>query len=371
MEKKKGKVYLVGAGCGEADLITVRGLACLRRCDVVLYDSLTAAQLLEQAPSSCEKINVGKRYAGKAMPQEEINRLLLEKAKEGKVVVRLKGGDPYVFGRGGEEMLALQEEGIACEEIPGITSAIAAPASAGIPVTHRQCSRMVTILTASSVSGEGKQESLTPIDYKALASLEGTLVILMGMHHLKELAGKLMEAGKRGDTPAAVIMDGATDRQRSVRATLETLAEAVEKAGLKPPAVIVIGEVAALSLSAGTAQGELAGLRVAVTGTEGFSARLAEKLKEQGASVIDCSFLRAVPTKERLPELVGYSWLCFTSPNGVAHFFSKLREEKRDLRTLSGMRIAVIGPGTKSRLEEYGFMRMPCPPFMMRIIWGF
>lgn len=355
MEKKKGKVYLVGAGCGEADLITVRGLACLRRCDVVLYDSLTAAQLLEQTPLSCEKINVGKRYAGKAMPQEEINRLLLEKAKEGKVVVRLKGGDPYVFGRGGEEMLALQEEGIACEEIPGITSAIAAPASAGIPVTHRQCSRMVTILTASSVSGEGKQESLTPIDYKALASLEGTLVILMGMHHLKELAGKLMEAGKRGDTPAAVIMDGATDRQRSVRATLETLAETVEKAGLKPPAVIVIGEVAALSLSAGTAQGELAGLRVAVTGTEGFSARLAEKLKEQGASVIDCSFLHAVPTKERLPELDGYSWLCFTSPNGVAHFFSKLREEKRDLRTLSGMRIAVIGPGTKSRLEEYGF----------------
>lgn len=363
MEKKKGKVYLVGAGCGEADLITVRGLACLRRCDVVLYDSLTAPLLLEQAPLASEKINVGKRYAGKAMPQEEINRLLLEKAKEGKLVVRLKGGDPYVFGRGGEEMLALLEEGIACEEIPGITSAIAAPASAGIPVTHRQCSRMVTILTASSVSGEGKQESLTPIDYKALAALDGTLVILMGMHHLKELAGKLMEAGKSGDTPAAVIMDGATDRQRSVRATLETLAEAVEKAGLKPPAVIVIGEVAALSLSgSGEAQGDLAGLRIAVTGTEGFSSRLAQKLKEQGARIIDCSFLRAVPTKERLPEFDGYAWLCFTSPNGVEHFFKKLRDEKRDLRTLSGMRIAVIGPGTKSRLEEYGFYAdaMPC-----------
>lgn len=249
MEKKKGNVYLVGAGCGGADLITVKGLALLRQCEVVLYDSLAAKELLDQVPPACEKINVGKRYAGKAMPQEEINRLLVEKANEGKNVVRLKGGDPYVFGRGGEEMLVLQEEGIPCEEIPGITSAIAAPASAGIPVTHRQCSRMVTILTASSISGQGKQESLTPVDYKALAALQGTLVVLMGMHHLRDLAGRLMDAGKNGDTPAAVIMDGATDRQRSVRATLATLADAVEEAGLKPPAVIVIGEVAALCLT--------------------------------------------------------------------------------------------------------------------------
>lgn len=386
MEKKKGNVYLVGAGCGGADLITVKGLALLRRCDVVLYDSLAAKELLDQVPPACEKINVGKRYAGKAMPQEEINRLLVEKANEGKDVVRLKGGDPYVFGRGGEEMLVLQEEGIPCEEIPGITSAIAAPASAGIPVTHRQCSRMVTILTASSISGQGKQESLTPVDYKALAALQGTLVVLMGMHHLRDLAGRLMDAGKNGDTPAAVIMDGATDRQRSVRATLATLADAVEEAGLKPPAVIVIGEVAALCLtrtfmpgppgntmhessrvewpsrlwkrsfhSSRETQGSLSGLRIAVTGTEGFSSRLAEKLKKQGAQVIDCSFLRAVPTQESLPELKGYSWLCFTSPNGVDHFFHKMREEKRDLRTLMGMRMAVIGPGTKSRLADYGF----------------
>lgn len=363
-EGKAGRVSLVGAGCGGPELITLKGLQCLRQCDVVLYDSLAAPELLELVPAGCEKINVGKRYNGKAMPQAEINALLVEKAGEGKYVVRLKGGDPYVFGRGGEEMLVLREKGIPCEEVPGITSAIAAPAAAGIPVTHRQCSRMVTILTASAINSEGNQEALTQVDYKALAQLQGTLVVLMGMHHLEELASKLMEAGKSPQTPAAIIMEGATRRQRSVRATLGTIAKAAMEAGLKPPAVIVIGEVAALELlpqASSFSSGELQGLRIGVTGTEGFSGRLAAALRERGAWVTDCSFLKAVPTEEKLPDFAGYDWLCFTSPNGVTHFFDKLRQEKRDLRTLMGMRIAVIGPGTGKKLEEYGFYPDACP----------
>lgn len=361
---RKGRVSLVGAGCGGPELITLKGLQCLRQCDVVLYDSLAAPELLELVPAGCEKINVGKRYNGKAMPQAEINALLVEKAGEGKYVVRLKGGDPYVFGRGGEEMLVLREKGIPCEEVPGITSAIAAPAAAGIPVTHRQCSRMVTILTASAINSEGNQEALTQVDYKALAQLQGTLVVLMGMHHLEELASKLMEAGKNPQTPAAIVMEGATRRQRSVRATLGTIVKTAAEAGLKPPAVIVIGEVAALELLPQTSSfssGELQGLRIGVTGTEGFSGRLAAALRERGAWVTDCSFLKAVPTEEELPDFAEYAWLCFTSPNGVTHFFDKLRQEKRDLRTLMGMRIAVIGPGTGKKLEEYGFYPDACP----------
>ncbi len=363
-DRKTGKVSLVGAGCGDPELLTLKGLNCLRQCDAVLYDSLAAQELLELTPVGCEKINVGKRYGGKAMPQEDINELLVEKAREGKYVVRLKGGDPYVFGRGGEEMLVLKDEGIPCEEIPGITSAIAAPAAAGIPVTHRQCSRMVTILTASAINSEGKKEALTQVDYKALAQLQGTLVVLMGMHHLEELALKLMEAGKSPETPAAVIMEGATIRQRSVRATLGTIAKTAAEAGLNPPAVIVIGEVAALDLmpqEPSFSSGELQGLHIGVTGTEGFSGRLAAALREKGACVTDCGFLKAVPTEKELPDFAEFDWLCFTSPNGVMHFFDKLRQEKRDLRTLMGMRIAVIGPGTGKKLEEYGFYPDICP----------
>ena len=180
---QSGKVWLVGAGCGGPELITVKGLSLVESCDVLLYDSLSTKELLERARPDCERIDVGKRYGGQAVSQEEINRLLVQKAGEGKRVVRLKGGDPYVFGRGGEEMLALQEAGIACEEVPGISSAIAAPAAAGIPVTHRGLSRSVTVLTASSLT-EG-EERMTEADYGALARLSGTLVILMGMHHLK------------------------------------------------------------------------------------------------------------------------------------------------------------------------------------------
>ena len=396
---KAGKVWLVGAGCGGPELITVKGLSLVESCDVLLYDSLSARELLERARPDCERIDVGKRYGGRAASQEEINGLLIRKAREGKTVVRLKGGDPYVFGRGGEEMLALREAGIACEEVPGISSAIAAPAAAGIPVTHRGLSRSVTVLTASSLT-EG-EERLTEADYGALARLSGTLVVLMGMHHLKELTDRLIGAGMPPSRPAAVVMEGATDRQKWVRAPLKRLAEEAERAGLKAPAVIVIGETAALHLAPmdfsesndwplgpspqgivphgispqristqrtfpqgklprGAAEqqvfGPLSGVRVGVTGTEGFAARLAAALGKQGAETVKLSFLETVPTERPLPELSGFSWLVFTSPNGVRIFLEKMKQERRDLRTLAGKRIAVIGPGTGETLAESGLI---------------
>ena len=366
-EREAGKVWLVGAGCGGPELITVKGLSLVKSCDVLLYDSLSAKELLDRARPDCERIDVGKRYGGRAASQEEINRLLIQKAQEGKTVVRLKGGDPYVFGRGGEEMLALLEAGIACEEVPGISSAFAAPAAAGIPVTHRGLSRSVTVLTASSLT-EGA-EQMTEADYEALARLSGTLVILMGMHHLKELTDRLIGAGMSPSRPAAVVMEGATKRQRWVRAPLERLAEEAVRAGLKAPSVIVIGETASLHLapmsfsqtdalpqgaSEQQACGPLSGARVAVTGTDGFAARLSVALRKQGAETVDLSFLETVPTEQPLPEISGFSWLVFTSPNGVRLFQKKMRQERRDLRGLAGKKIAVIGPGTGEALEESG-----------------
>ena len=366
-EREAGKVWLVGAGCGGPELITVKGLSLVKSCDVLLYDSLSAKELLDRTRPDCERIDVGKRYGGRAASQEEINRLLIQKAQEGKTVVRLKGGDPYVFGRGGEEMLALLEAGIACEEVPGISSAFAAPAAAGIPVTHRGLSRSVTVLTASSLT-EGA-EQMTEADYEALARLSGTLVILMGMHHLKELTDRLIGAGMSPSRPAAVVMEGATKRQRWVRAPLERLAEEAVRAGLKAPSVIVIGETASLHLAPmsfsetdalphGASEqqtcGPLSGARVAVTGTDGFAARLSVALRKQGAETVDLSFLETVPTEQPLPEISGFSWLVFTSPNGVRLFQKKMRQERRDLRGLAGKKIAVIGPGTGEALEESG-----------------
>ena len=366
-EREAGKVWLVGAGCGGPELITVKGLSLVKSCDVLLYDSLSAKELLDRTRPDCERIDVGKRYGGRAASQEEINRLLIQKAQEGKTVVRLKGGDPYVFGRGGEEMLALLEAGIACEEVPGISSAFAAPAAAGIPVTHRGLSRSVTVLTASSLT-EGA-EQMTGADYEALARLSGTLVILMGMHHLKELTDRLIGAGMSPSRPAAVVMEGATKRQRWVRAPLEKLEEEAVRAGLKAPSVIVIGETASLHLAPmsfsetdalphGASEqqtcGPLSGARVAVTGTDGFAARLSVALRKQGAETVDLSFLETVPTEQPLPEISGFSWLVFTSPNGVRLFQKKMRQERRDLRGLAGKKIAVIGPGTGEALEESG-----------------
>lgn len=352
---REGKVYLVGGGCGDAGLVTLKALKALQSCDTVVYDSLLADELLQWTKPACEKIYVGKRYGCHSRKQDEINALLVEKAREGKTVVRLKGGDPYVFGRGGEEFMAVREAGIRCEEIPGITSAIAAPAAAGIPVTHRGLSDSVTVVTGTAAGTGGHAE--LRLDFQTLAQLTGTLVILMGMHHLAEIVTGLLAAGKDRNTPCAIIMEGTTGRQRVVRSPLLELPARAAKQGITSPAVIVVGVVAKLELTAGEKEREtlpLSGISVGVTGTAHFAQRLSCVLREKGADLCDMSFMEIVPTESALPDFADYGWLVFTSLNGVQVFLEKMRRERRDLRTLHDKKIAVIGPGTASALQEAG-----------------
>lgn len=351
----EGKIYLVGGGCGDAELLTLKALKALQNCDTVVYDSLVSDELLRWTKPECEKIYVGKRYGCHSRKQTEINALLVEKAREGKTVVRLKGGDPYVFGRGGEEFMAVREAGIRCEEIPGITSAIAAPAAAGIPVTHRGLSDSVTVVTGTAAEMGGQTE--LKLDFQTLAQFTGTLVILMGMHHLAEIATGLLAAGKDRNTPCAIIMEGTTGRQKTLRAPLFELSARAAGQGFASPAVIVVGAVAKLELTAGEKEREtlpLSGISVGVTGTAHFADRLSSVLREKGADLWDMSFMEIVPTEGALPDFSACGWLVFTSPNGVQVFLDKMRRERRDLRTLSDKKIAVIGPGTAAALQETG-----------------
>ena len=354
MNNKAGCVFLVGAGCGRMDLITLRGLRRLRQCDVVVYDDLIDSALLDEAPAEAERIYMGKRSGKHAAPQAEISRLLVEKAGEGKRVVRLKGGDPFVFGRGGEEIQALQAAGIPYEEVPGVSSAIAIPAAAGIPVTHRGASRGFHVVTGHTAEKDG-----LPTDLKALAALDGTLVFLMGLSRLREITAGLMAAGKAPATPAAVLYGG-TDRPAVVRGTLADLAERAAQA--VSPAVIVVGETAALDFSA-TLKRPLDGLRVGITGTAAVAAKLRAALEEQGAAVetVVSSVVEALPLNLEALCDGGTHWLVFTSANGVRVFFRYLREQRIDIRRLSRCKFAVIGAATGKELEECGIRPELCP----------
>lgn len=383
---REGKVYLAGGGCGDADLVTLRALKVLQQCHTVVYDNLVSEKLLQWTGPDCEKIYVGKRYGSHAMKQSEINALLVQKAREGKTVVRLKGGDPYVFGRGGEEFIAVREAGIFCEEIPGITSAIAVPAAAGIPVTHRGLSDNVTVVTGTAAD-KGGQEALH-MDFETLARLDGTLVILMGMHHLPEIVTGLLAAGKDPNMPCAIIMEGTTGHQKTLRSPLAELSARAAEQGFSSPAVIVVGAVAKLELAAkreddvsserASCMGQtekksvrpaewqnvhpaerqyvrqMADITVGVTGTRHFVDRISSALRVRGFAAWDMSFMEIKPTKEALPDLTDYGWLVFTSPNGVKVFLDKLKQERCDLRILSDKKIAAIGPGTASVLQEAG-----------------
>jgi len=374
-----GKVYLAGGGCGDAGLVTLKAVEALQSCDAVVYDSLVSRELLQWTRPGCERVYVGKRYQCHSRKQIEINALLIEKAREGKTVVRLKGGDPYVFGRGGEEFIALRDAGICCEVIPGVTSAIAVPAAAGIPVTHRGLSDSVTVVTGTAAETEGREQSR--LDFQTLARLKGTLVILMGMHRLDEIAAGLLGAGKDPRTPCAIVMEGTTARQRVLRAPLSALHARVAGQGFASPAVIVVGAVAELSLTAAEAEAgggfreaeapdgretsdrtererrcmlPLKGTSVGVTGTARFAGRMASVLREKGADVWDMSFMEIRPEQDPLPDFPACGWLVFTSPNGVKVFLNKMRQERRDLRLLADQKIAVIGPGTAEALQEAG-----------------
>ena len=356
-----GRVDLVGAGCGPMDLITLRGLRLLQSCDVVVYDDLIDPELLSAAPPRAERLYVGKRRGQHSASQEEISQLLVEKAREGKQVVRLKGGDPFVFGRGGEECLALQGAGIPFAVVPGVSSAIAVPALAGIPVTHRGLSRGVHILTAHTAdTGDG-----LPVELPQLARLGGTLVFLMGLGQLPELAERLMAEGLPGDTPSAVLSGGGAPRPATVRSPLSQLAQAARDAGVCPPAVIVVGGTAGLDLSSGKL-GPLEGVKVGLVGTTAIQNKLRPALEKEGAQVFSACTLRVeeLPFRFDLSQLCREesAWAVLTSGNGVHIFFRRLAEQGIDLRRIHRCRFAVIGPATAAVLREHNIQADLCPP---------
>lgn len=357
--KGQGCVYLVGAGCGGPGLLTLRGAELLRACDAVVYDDLISDELLSLVPDRAEKRYMGKRSGKHSASQEEICAALLALAQQGKRVVRLKGGDPFVFGRGGEEMLALRSAGIPCEEIPGISSAIAIPAEAGIPVTHRGISQSLHIITAHTA---GTEDGLPPC-LDALARLPGTLVFLMGLSRLEQLTRRLIAAGMPEDTPAAVISGGCSPRPATVRSALGELAEHTRQAGVQSPAVIVVGGVSALDLSS-TVDRPLKGVRVGLTGTPAITQQLRQALEDRGARVFEAVRLQAaeLPITFDLRKLCsGRHWVVLTSGNGVRLFFRRLSLAGIDLRELSGCRFAVIGASTARQLWRYGIRADLCP----------
>lgn len=340
-----GFVYIIGAGCGVYDLITLRGLKALKKCDVIIYDALIDTSLLGHANENAELICVGKRSGKHSATQEEINAILVEKALAGHTVARLKGGDPFVFGRGGEEINELQKHEIPFEIIPGVSSSIAVPELAGIPVTHRNVSRAFHVITAHTADDKR--------DFSRYAGLDGTLVFLMGLAAIGDIADGLVRGGKSPETPAAVISDGGTAKQKTVRGTLADIAEkAVEMAA---PAIIVVGETAAYNLSYSTSKNALNGVSVTVTGTAKFTGKVSAFLENEGAKVQLHSHV-AITKKHDIPALDGFSCIAFTSSYGAELFIADCREKHIDLRTLAGIKIAAVGSGTAETLGAAGLI---------------
>lgn len=353
-----GSVALVGAGCGKADLITIRGLRLLQRCQAVVYDDLIDPALLDAAPESAKRIYMGKRSGMHAASQTEINQKLIELARSGLQMVRLKGGDPYLFGRGGEEMLALKEAGIPCQEVPGIPSAIGIAAEAGIPVTHRGISRSLHIITAHTAD---TPDGL-PADFDALAKLSGTLVFLMGLARLHAIITRLLAAGKDENTPSAVISGGNALNPVRVRAPLSGLEQAAKNANVSAPAIILIGDVAAMDLSAPSDQ--LKGLRIGITGTQEIAEKQIHALQARGAEAVWVSRaeIKELPLKFDLQSLAEQScWIVFTSANGVKTFFRQMAQKNIHPLSLRMQKFAVIGAATGAALLQYGIHADLCP----------
>ncbi|MFZ5587647.1 MAG: uroporphyrinogen-III C-methyltransferase [Thermodesulfobacteriota bacterium] len=353
-----GKVYLVGAGPGDPGLLTRKGAWALSQAQAVVYDFLANPELLALAPAGARRVYVGKKGGDHALGQEGINQLLCDLAAEGLTVVRLKGGDPFVFGRGGEEMSALHSRGLACEVVPGVTSAIAAPAYAGIPVTDRRCTTEVAFVTGH----EDPTKPDSTIKWGALAQI-GTVVFLMGVKNLPDICQKLMAHGRAPQTPAAAIRWGTLPRMEVIAGSLADLPQRVAEAGLKPPAITVVGEVVAL-------RDELAwfdrlplfGRRVLVTRTRGQASAMSQALAGLGAEVVEVPTIALLPPADPAPLMAAaaaagqYDWILFTSQNGVEAFFAALRAAGRDARALAGARLGAIGPATAQALDARGLV---------------
>ena len=353
----RGRVYLVGAGPGDPGLLTLRGREVLALAEVVVYDALVSPRLLDYAPPAAERVYVGKRSSKHTLSQENINRLLVERAGRGKCVVRLKGGDPYVFGRGGEEALALVEAGLEFEVVPGVTAAVAAAAYAGIPVTHRKLASSVGLVTGHEA--DDKEDSA--LDWDALARWKGTLVFYMGVANLPTIAGNLLRHGLRPETPAAVIHWGTTPRQRVVTGDLRSLPGLVEAAGITAPALILVGAVVALRERLNWFERRpLFGRRIVVTRSRAQASELAANLEALGAEVIEAPAIRIEPAedatglRQAVADRDAFDWIVFTSTNGVDAYFETLAGMGLDARALAGRRIAAIGPATAERLARLG-----------------
>ncbi|HEY3828075.1 MAG TPA: uroporphyrinogen-III C-methyltransferase [Solirubrobacteraceae bacterium] len=358
-EASAGRVYLVGAGPGDPGLLTARALELIAAADVVLYDRLIPAEALAGARAEAELLFVGKEGGGDSVPQEQTEALLVDRARAGLRVVRLKGGDPFVFGRGGEEALALRAAGISFEVVPGVTAGIAASAYAGIPVTHRGLSTAVALVTGHTredqPGAEGNVDEQDTIDWPALAAFPGTLVFYMGVRQLPHIAASLIGAGRASDEPAAVVERGTLSAQRTVTGTLATIAERAQDEQIRPPSITVIGQVAQLAADlAWLPARPLSGRTVAVTRARAQASGLALRLGELGARVVQAPTIRtrtiAGPPLDPSP----YELICLTSPNGVRLFFERLAAGGLDARALAAARVAVIGPGTARALAEHG-----------------
>jgi uroporphyrinogen III methyltransferase/synthase len=346
-----GRVILVGAGPGDPGLMTARALEAIAAADVILYDKLIPDRALDGARDGAELIDVGKVGGGDQVPQEETHRLLLLHAQAGKVVVRVKGGDPFVFGRGGEEAQLCREHGIAFEVVPGVTAGIAGPAYAGIPVTQRGMAAAVAFVTGH----EDPAKPETQIDWPALARFPGTLVFYMGVRALPRIAEQLVAGGRTGAEPVAIVERGTLPDQRVVHGTLDTIAELAQAAAVRPPSVTVVGPVAALGEElAWLGRGPLEDVSVTVTRPRAQASGLARSLRDLGARVVEAPVIVPEPLDFTLPSLDGVDLLVLSSPNGVARFFEALRAAGRDARALAGLRIAVIGPGTADALRAHG-----------------
>src|SRR5256886_14459117 len=352
---KSGTVYLVGAGPGDPGLVTLRAKECIENADAIVYDHLANPQMLSWARDDAEIVYAGKEAGESQVSQQGIDALLIEKAREGKQVVRLKGGDPFVFGRGAEEAQAIADAGIAFEIVPGITSSNAGPAYAGIPMTHRAHNSHVTFFTGH----EDPAKTESAIDYAALAKLGGTQVMLMGVERLGSITSEMMKQGVRGDLPVALVRWATTGQQETLTGTLRDIAKKAASRGFEPPAVTVFGEVVALRDKLNWYETRpLLGKRVIVTRTRKQASVLSTKLRALGAHVIELPTIRIEPPSNlrEFAELVQdahvYDWIVFTSANGVDGFFDIFFKLYDDAREIGGARIAAIGPATAQRLKD-------------------
>lgn len=354
-------VYLIGAGPGDPGLITVKGLEFIKQCDTIIYDRLGTYQLLEMVKPDCRRIYVGKQAGSHYKKQPEINEILVEEGRKGNMVVRLKGGDPFVFGRGGEEVTALLEAGIPFQVIPGITSAVAVPEVCGIPVTHRGTSRSFHVITGHKRADIHRSDEGGLDDYDYIRNQEGTSVFLMGLNRLPQIMERLVQTGAEEHTPVAVISKGTMPGQRIVRGDIQTIADKVNEAKLESPAIIVVGENAALDFTAPN-RGPLQNVHVGLVGTPKLREKMRvaiDALGGQSYSIVDMS-VEQTEEKNRLrvalEHIEDYSWLAFTSQNTITLFFKWLREWNIDVRKLAHLKLAVVGAGTRDALKVEGYI---------------